>query len=269
MGGWRGARRRRRHGGHRDRGTGRRPGRASGGTAAAQAAAARPAPLRLVSISPVSPARPRHAGRQRGGDHHRHLQPAAARRRAAAGAVARDRRVLAADRRRRGLHAGDRLPGRARASQSRRAVAGDSRDRSESSSFKTGELQHAAPAGDPRAARLPAADLDAGHRARRLPGTNAAAQLSAAYAPPAGTFQWQPGYPAQLRSFWSQGKANTLDRGAIYRLRGRPRAARRRGGRDDRVAGAADGRRQGPAEHARVQLRDRQRAAAGDADHLA
>jgi peptidoglycan hydrolase-like protein with peptidoglycan-binding domain len=44
---------------------------------------------------------------------------------------------------------------------------------------------------------------------------DAAAQLSAAYAPPAGTFQWQPGYPAGLRSLWSQGTANTVDRGAI------------------------------------------------------
>jgi hypothetical protein len=42
-----------------------------------------------------------------------------------------------------------------------------------------------------------------------------AAELSAAYAPPAGTFAWQAGYPAQLRSFWSEGKANTLDRGAV------------------------------------------------------
>jgi peptidoglycan hydrolase-like protein with peptidoglycan-binding domain len=44
---------------------------------------------------------------------------------------------------------------------------------------------------------------------------SAAAQLSAAYEPPAGTFQWEPGYPAQLHSFWAQGKPNTLDRGAI------------------------------------------------------
>ena len=46
-------------------------------------------------------------------------------------------------------------------------------------------------------------------------GGTAAAQLSAAYAPPAGEFKWQPGYPSQLHWFWSQGKANTLDQGAI------------------------------------------------------
>src|SRR6202012_5580541 len=40
-----------------------------------------------------------------------------------------------------------------------------------------------------------------------MPGANAAAQLSAAYSPPAGTFQWQQGYPAQLYSMWSQGQA--------------------------------------------------------------
>jgi peptidoglycan hydrolase-like protein with peptidoglycan-binding domain len=45
---------------------------------------------------------------------------------------------------------------------------------------------------------------------------SAAAQLSAAYAPPAGTFQWEPGYPSQLHSFWAQGTSNTLDLGALY-----------------------------------------------------
>jgi L,D-transpeptidase-like protein len=49
-----------------------------------------------------------------------------------------------------------------------------------------------------------------------VPGlTSPAAELSAAYAPPAGKFEWQPGYPSQLYSFWTQGKANMLDRGAI------------------------------------------------------
>jgi peptidoglycan hydrolase-like protein with peptidoglycan-binding domain len=47
------------------------------------------------------------------------------------------------------------------------------------------------------------------------PDGNAAAQLSAAYAPPAGAFHWKQGYPAELHSFWAQGSANTLDRGAI------------------------------------------------------
>jgi lipoprotein-anchoring transpeptidase ErfK/SrfK len=43
----------------------------------------------------------------------------------------------------------------------------------------------------------------------------AAAQLAAAYTPPPGTFRWKHGYPAQLHAFWSPGKSNTLDRGAI------------------------------------------------------
>lgn len=47
------------------------------------------------------------------------------------------------------------------------------------------------------------------------PAGSAAAQLSAAYAPPAGTFHWERGYPAQLRSLWSPGRPNTLDRGAV------------------------------------------------------
>jgi hypothetical protein len=48
-----------------------------------------------------------------------------------------------------------------------------------------------------------------------VPPGSVAAQLSAAYAPPAGSFQWESGYPAQLRSFWAQGQPNTLDQGAI------------------------------------------------------
>jgi peptidoglycan hydrolase-like protein with peptidoglycan-binding domain len=47
------------------------------------------------------------------------------------------------------------------------------------------------------------------------PAGNAAAQLAAAYAPPAGTFRWERGYPAELHSFWAQGTANTLDQGAV------------------------------------------------------
>jgi peptidoglycan hydrolase-like protein with peptidoglycan-binding domain len=39
--------------------------------------------------------------------------------------------------------------------------------------------------------------------------------LSEAYAPPAGTFRWKRGYPAELRSFWSAGAANTMDQGAV------------------------------------------------------
>jgi len=44
---------------------------------------------------------------------------------------------------------------------------------------------------------------------------NAAAQLAAAYSPPAGTFGWQRGYPAELRGFWREGSTNMLDKGAI------------------------------------------------------
>jgi peptidoglycan hydrolase-like protein with peptidoglycan-binding domain len=52
-------------------------------------------------------------------------------------------------------------------------------------------------------------------RSNAVPAGSVAAQVSAAYAPPSGSFRWEPGYPAQLRSFWAQGQANTLDRGAI------------------------------------------------------
>jgi hypothetical protein len=95
------------------------------------------------------------------------------------------------------------------------AGAGDSSTRSESSSFKTGKystlrLQEIlAQLGYLPLTWTPAAG------AAGVNTASAAAQLSAAYAPPAGTFQWQEGYPAQLHSFWAQGQANTLDRGAI------------------------------------------------------
>ena len=45
--------------------------------------------------------------------------------------------------------------------------------------------------------------------------TDAKAQLSAAYAAPAGSFSWESGYPWQLTSQWSTGKSNVLDTGAI------------------------------------------------------
>jgi L,D-transpeptidase catalytic domain len=47
-----------------------------------------------------------------------------------------------------------------------------------------------------------------------MPG-DVAAQLSAAYQPPAGQFTWVSGYPSQLASFWQQGTANLIDTGAI------------------------------------------------------
>jgi peptidoglycan hydrolase-like protein with peptidoglycan-binding domain len=51
-------------------------------------------------------------------------------------------------------------------------------------------------------------------------GTNAAAtdaqaQLSAAYSPPAGTFSWQSGYPSMLHGMWQAGANNIIDVGAI------------------------------------------------------
>jgi peptidoglycan hydrolase-like protein with peptidoglycan-binding domain len=49
-------------------------------------------------------------------------------------------------------------------------------------------------------------------------GTGSAATASAAsvaYAPPAGTFTFKPGYPSQLTSQWKTGKSNMLDTGAI------------------------------------------------------
>jgi Bacterial Ig-like domain/L,D-transpeptidase catalytic domain len=45
--------------------------------------------------------------------------------------------------------------------------------------------------------------------------TDASAQLSAAYQPPAGTFSWQSGYPATLHDFWQAGANNMIDVGAI------------------------------------------------------
>jgi peptidoglycan hydrolase-like protein with peptidoglycan-binding domain len=49
-----------------------------------------------------------------------------------------------------------------------------------------------------------------------VPTGNAAAQLAAAYAAPPGSFRWaRHGYPSSLYSFWSPGKPNTLDVGAI------------------------------------------------------
>ncbi|HEX3515987.1 MAG TPA: L,D-transpeptidase family protein [Trebonia sp.] len=94
------------------------------------------------------------------------------------------------------------------------AGLGNSRDRSESSSFKTADystlrLQEIlAQLGYLPLTWTPAAGATA-------PGASAAAQLSAAYMPPAGTFQWEQGYPAELRSFWSQSEANTVDQGAV------------------------------------------------------
>ena len=47
------------------------------------------------------------------------------------------------------------------------------------------------------------------------PAATDAAQRSAAYQPPAGSFTWDSGYPSQLKQFWSEGKADTITRGAL------------------------------------------------------
>jgi len=46
-------------------------------------------------------------------------------------------------------------------------------------------------------------------------GATTASPASIAYAPPAGSFTFQPGYPAELTSQWKAGKDNMLDKGAI------------------------------------------------------
>ena len=44
---------------------------------------------------------------------------------------------------------------------------------------------------------------------------DSAAQLAAAYTPPAGTFSWQGGYPSVLHSFWQEGAGNLITSGAV------------------------------------------------------
>jgi peptidoglycan hydrolase-like protein with peptidoglycan-binding domain len=46
-------------------------------------------------------------------------------------------------------------------------------------------------------------------------GTDAQAQLSAAYSPPAGSFKWKHGYPSLLHGLWQAGHNNLVDDGAI------------------------------------------------------
>lgn len=58
-----------------------------------------------------------------------------------------------------------------------------------------------APDGSTASSTVPAGDLNA--------------QVSAAYAPPSGTFSFQPGYPGQLTDQWRTGSDNMLDQGAI------------------------------------------------------
>jgi peptidoglycan hydrolase-like protein with peptidoglycan-binding domain len=48
-----------------------------------------------------------------------------------------------------------------------------------------------------------------------ISSSDASAQLSAAYQPPAGIFSWHEGYPSQLYSFWQPGQMNLVTTGAI------------------------------------------------------
>jgi len=47
------------------------------------------------------------------------------------------------------------------------------------------------------------------------PLTDARAQLSAAYSPPAGSYTWQSGYPAQLTRLWRPDKPSLILKGAV------------------------------------------------------
>ncbi len=186
---------------------------------APRAAAARPAPLGLVSISPVSvsPA----GGAQDvddGGDivvTYNQPLPATAPLPELSPAIAgtwRRTGDAAIFRPARGYAAGTLVTVTV-------AGLGNARNRSESSSFKTPDyrtlrLQEILA----QLGYLPLTWTPAAGAAGAAGGINtgsAAARLSAAYSPPAGTFRWQPGYPARLHSFWSPGTANTIDRGAI------------------------------------------------------
>ena len=187
----------------------------TGGTAVARAAAARPAPLDLVSVSPVSLSKTTGTQAVDGAGTivvtYNQAIPATAPlptlSPATAGTWQRSGDVAIF------------TPTNGYAAGTRVTVTvtglGNSRDGSESSSFKTApystlRLQEILA----QLGYLPLTWTPA--TGATVPGASPTAQLSAAYTPPAGTFQWEQGYPAQLRSFWSQGEANTLDRGAIY-----------------------------------------------------
>jgi peptidoglycan hydrolase-like protein with peptidoglycan-binding domain len=188
-------------------------GHPSDGTAAARTAAIRPGPFDLVSVSPVSVSKT--AGTQAvdgagtivvtynqpipAGAPLPALSPetAGAWRQAGDVAIFTPTRPYPA-----GTHVTVTVSG-----------LGNERNRSESSTFKTAaystlRLQEIL-------AQLGYLPLTWTPDAGAAPGPDADAQVSAAYNPPAGNFQWEQGYPAQLRSFWSEGQENTVDRGAI------------------------------------------------------
>jgi hypothetical protein len=62
---------------------------------------------------------------------------------------------------------------------------------------------------------LPLTWAPANSAAPAIAASDANAQLSAAYAPPAGSFSFNPGYPSELTSQWVTGQNNMLDNGAI------------------------------------------------------
>jgi hypothetical protein len=62
---------------------------------------------------------------------------------------------------------------------------------------------------------LPLTWTPADPTAPAIPASDANAQLSAAYAPPAGSFTFQSGYPSELTSQWVTGQNNMLDNGAV------------------------------------------------------
>jgi peptidoglycan hydrolase-like protein with peptidoglycan-binding domain len=184
-----------------------------GGTAAARTAAVRPAPFELVSVSPVSVSET--AGTQAvdgagtivvtynqqipAGTALPKLSPqtAGSWQRSGDVAIFTPTQPYPAD-----AHVTVTVSG-----------LGNERNRSESSTFKTAaystlRLQQIL-------AQLGYLPLTWTPAAGGAPGPAADAQVSAAYNPPAGSFQWEQGYPAQLRSFWSEGQENTIDRGAI------------------------------------------------------
>jgi peptidoglycan hydrolase-like protein with peptidoglycan-binding domain len=187
---------------------------ATGGTAVAQAAAVRPAPLDLVSVSPVSLSQTAGAQAVNGAGTivvtYNQPIPATAPlpqlspattgtwRRSGDVAIFTPTKGYAA-----GTHVTVTVAG-----------LGYSRNRSESSSFKTAgystlRLQEILA----QLGYLPLTWTPASG-AGISPG-NANAELSAAYRPPAGTFSWTGDYPPDLKDQWRTGSGNMLDVGAV------------------------------------------------------
>ncbi len=188
-------------------GAGARPN--PGPTSSARAAAAQPAPLSLVSVSPAGGNRDANGGGTITVTYNQPLPAAAPLPVLAPAAAGGWQRT------------GDAVifrPAAGYAPGTRVTVTvrglGRAQNRSESSSYLTGTY---------RTLRLQQILAQLGYLPLTWtradggppPGPNAAAQLAAAYAPPAGAFRWARGYPAELRTFWAAGRANTLGRGAI------------------------------------------------------